>query len=79
MARSHGWIVTTSTERPIEDVAQDLRDSGFTVGQILEDVGCITGTACHESAARLESIAGVLDVSPGVPVDMVRTKSTFIW
>ena len=70
MAESKRWIVTTSADRPIGEIARDLKDAGFAVGRVLEAIGAITGAAAEETVARLRSIRGVVDVSPDRPVDI---------
>ena len=40
---SKGWIVTTSGERSVKDVAKDLKAKGFSVDQVLDEIGAITG------------------------------------
>ena len=70
MAEKRGWVVTTSQERTMDDVAKDLRKAGFTVEQVLEEIGSITGGAGEDIAEKVRSIPGVLDVSPDAPVDI---------
>ncbi|HET9765350.1 MAG TPA: hypothetical protein VFS60_00805 [Thermoanaerobaculia bacterium] len=70
MAEKKGWVVTTSQDRTIGDVAKDLKKAGFTVEQVLEEIGSITGGAGEDVAQKVRSIPGVLDVSPDTPVDI---------
>ena len=70
MSVSKGWIVTTSDERPLQDVIKDLTDTGFSVDQVLHEIGCITGTASQEMAEKARAIHGVADVSPDAPIDI---------
>lgn len=67
MPSSSKWVVTTSGDRPIEDVKEELARMGLAVGEVLEAAGCITGTASDETADRIRSVAGVADVSPAPP------------
>lgn len=70
MASSTTWIVTTSDQRPISDIARDLTRAGFTTDQVLSDIGSITGSAAPGIAAKLRAIAGVIDVSPDTAIDI---------
>jgi hypothetical protein len=70
MAESKSWIITTTGDRPIKEVAKELTDSGFDVGQVLDEIGCITGAANEDVAAHLRNIRGVADVSPDQPIDI---------
>jgi hypothetical protein len=79
MAESKGWIITTSPDRPIKEIAKDLKDAGFTVGQVLEEIGSITGAAGEDAAKKARSIAGVVDVSPDMPVDIGPPGSPDSW
>jgi len=64
------WIVTTSADRPLRDVAADLQQAGFVVGDLLEEVGTIVGTGDDGAAERVRAVKGVSDVSPDTPLDV---------
>jgi hypothetical protein len=63
-------IVTMSGERPIHEVARDLKKAGFTVGKVLEFTGTVTGSAHSKDVKRLRGVRGVADVSEDHPVDI---------
>jgi hypothetical protein len=69
-AESESLVITVSGDRPIKDVARDLRAAGFKVGQVLETVGVVTGSAHAGSADRLRRVKGVTDVSADHPVSI---------
>jgi len=79
MAGTRGWIVTTSSERSISDITNDLEKAGFSVGQVLQEVGSITGAAAEETVTKLRSIPGVVDVSPDTPIDIGPPDSGETW
>jgi hypothetical protein len=80
MAEKKSWTVTTSADRPIRDIAKDLKKAGFTVGQVLEDIGVITGRSDDETVKKkVRSIKGVVDVSPDLPVDVGPPDSPKTW
>ncbi|HYG81033.1 MAG TPA: hypothetical protein VD861_11630 [Pyrinomonadaceae bacterium] len=79
MAEKKTWIVTTSGDRPLGDIKKKLDEAGFKVDQVLEHVGCITGEASDDAAARARSIPGVTDVSPDVPIDIGPPDSPVTW
>ncbi len=70
MARNTGWIVTTSDDRPIAEIAKDLSRAGFNVGHVLGEVGSITGSADPAIVGKLRAIPGVADVSPETGIDI---------
>lgn len=70
MARQKRWVVTTSGKKPLSDVRKDLVESGFTVDQVLGEIGLITGTAEDDVAERARKITGVVDVSQEAAVDI---------
>ena len=39
------WIITTSGDRPLSDVAKELKKHGFKVSNVLDEIGMITGRA----------------------------------
>ncbi len=63
-------VITMSGDRPIHDVANDLRAAGLDVNQVLEFTGTVTGSAHPHAADQLRGIAGVADVSPDFGVDI---------
>jgi hypothetical protein len=67
---SRRWVVTTSGNRPINDVASDIAARGFAIDQTLEPIGIITGSATDSVAEAVRAIPGVADVSPDQPVDV---------
>ena len=64
------YIVTVSGDRPIHQVANDLKAAGFNVDQVLEFTGTVTGSADPSLSERLQKVPGVADVSPDYPVDI---------
>ena len=77
--KTKGWVVTTSGERPLADVAKELKKSGFKVEQVLDEIGAITGAAGDDVAAKLRKVKGVSDVSANTPVDIGPPGSSHTW
>lgn len=73
------WVITTSGERPIEEIADELSRSGFEIDQILSEVGLITGRAAEDAVARARKVAGVVDVSANVSIDVGPPDSRNTW
>jgi hypothetical protein len=76
---SKTWIVTTSGERPTKDVAKDLRAKGFSVDQVLDEIGAITGAADESVVPKLRAVKGVSDVSPEGTIDIGPPDSPTTW
>jgi hypothetical protein len=74
-----GWIVTTSGDRPAKEVAKDLKAAGFSVGQILEEIGSIIGEADERVIDKVRSIRGVADVSREGEVDIGPPDAPTTW
>ncbi len=64
------WIVTASGKKKLSDVKDKLTESGFSVDQVLDDIGVITGTSSDDDVERVRKIDGVADVSPDEQVDI---------
>lgn len=79
MAKAKKWIITTSGDRSIHEIAKDLADAGLTDSQVLEAVGSITGSAGAKAVAKLRKVRGVVDVSPDFPVDVGPPDSSETW
>lgn len=76
---SSNWVVTTSGEKPLREVAKALERKGFEVAQVLEEVGCITGSASNEVAQEVRAVAGVADVAPEQPIDIGPPDAPVTW
>lgn len=64
MARKQRWVVTTSGDRPMSEVKSDLKEKGFEIGDVLDEIGIVTGTCDDDIAEKVRGVAGVTDVSP---------------
>jgi hypothetical protein len=63
-------VVTLTGDRPIHEVAADLKAAGLTVDQVLKDIGSVTGSADPGAIERLRKVPGVADVSDDHGVDI---------
>lgn len=78
MAKGKKWIVTTSPEK-ISEVKKKLTEAGFSVDQVLDEIGSITGSASDEVIKKVRSVDGVADVSPDHPIDIGPPDSPVTW
>lgn len=79
MTNEKRWVVTTSGDQSLSDIQKNLIDSGFTVDQVLTEIGLITGVAEDEVVKKVRNINGVVDVSPELPVDIGPPDSPETW
>ena len=70
MPQPKEWIVTTSSTRPLAEVARELAQAGFKVEQVLDETGIVTGRGSAAVASKLRKVPGVVDVSPSGPIDI---------
>jgi hypothetical protein len=68
--QKQGVVVTVSGDRKIEEVAHDLKAAGLEVGEVMETIGVVTGSAPAASLAKMRKVPGVTDVSPDHPIDI---------
>ena len=66
-APAESLVVVVSGERPLQDVAADLRRAGFEIDQMLDAIDLVTGRAAPGLRTRLAKIKGVKDVSEEHP------------
>lgn len=79
MAERKKWIVTMSGDRPISEIKKDLVKTGFTVDQVLDEIGSIIGSADNDAAERIRAIRGVSDVSPDTPINIGPPDAPVTW
>ncbi len=79
MAQSDRWVVIASGDRPLNEVAKDLADTGFTVDQVFDQIGSIVGSADDAVAERLRALPGVTDVSPELTIDIGPPDRPITW
>jgi len=79
MANKKPWIVTIGGDRSIQDIAGELAKAGHTDIRVLDEVGCITGSAEDEAVSRLRRVRGVMDISPDVPVHIGPPDLSDTW
>ena len=73
------WVITTSGDRPLADIAKDLSAAGFAVDQTLEQIGAITWKSDAKAVGKARAIRGVTDVSPVPLVDIGPPNSRDTW
>ena len=73
------WIVTTSGDRPIRDIANDLVKAGFTLQHVNDHIQSISGTASEGAVDKLRRVDGVLDVTPDEDIDIGPPGSSDTW
>jgi hypothetical protein len=70
MAGRTGWVVTLSGRRSLAAVRKDLEAAGFSIDEVMEAIGVVTGNCDERTASKLRKIDGVDDVSPDQRIDI---------
>lgn len=73
------WVVTSSGERPLHDIASDLKAKGVTIEAVLDEIGCITIQGGKGTEGTARKVKGVADVSPNAPIDIGPPNSSDTW
>lgn len=73
------WIITISDDQPINEIASRLSAEGLTIREVLEEIGCITGSADDVTAERLKKIKGVVDIAPDMQLDIGPPGADETW
>lgn len=73
------WVVTTSSDRPLADIASDLSAAGFSIDETLDQIGVITGRSDDKTVEKARSIRGVTDVSPQPEANVGPPGSRDTW
>jgi hypothetical protein len=77
--QTKAWVVTTSSDRSLADIAKDLAKAGFAVDQTLDQIGVVTGKSNDAVVRKVRAIRGVTDVSPEPQVDIGPPNSRDTW
>lgn len=70
MVKSLQLQVTVEHGHALARVAADLAAQGFQVGQVLEAIDVIVGSAPASALARLRRVKGVVDVAEQPQIDV---------
>jgi hypothetical protein len=70
MSSEPQWIVTLASGSAPAVVARALRQAGFQVEQVLDEIGCVTGRASAAVADAVRRVPAVADVAGSGPVDV---------
>ncbi|WP_447043876.1 hypothetical protein [Vreelandella sp. H-I2] len=73
------WVITISGDQSINDIATRLSAEGLTIRDVLEEIGCITGSADDDTAERLKKVNGVVDISPDWQIDIGPPGAEETW
>lgn len=76
---SKKWIITTTGKDKLADIQKELKDSGFTVNEVMHEIGIISGTASDDVADKLRKIAGITDVSPDGDINIGKPGDDQTW
>jgi hypothetical protein len=79
MSETKRWIITLSTNRPLGEVSDEVTKAGFAVEQVLDQIGCITGSGSDDVARRLRKMPGIADVSPDVEIQIPPPDEPITW
>ncbi len=79
MAKKKNWIVTIKEEGSLPEVQKQIEEKGFTVDQVLDQIGCLTGSASEEVADQVRKIPEVEDVSPDFSIDIGPPDAPVTW
>lgn len=79
MAKDKTWLVTTSGDRPLSEVKKEVEKHGFQIGEVLNEIGVITGSGGDAVAEKLRDVPGVADVSPDTPIDIGPPDAPVTW
>jgi hypothetical protein len=73
------WVVTTSGERPVADIASDLTKHGFHTEHVLSAVNVITGQCAPSKINALRKISGVSAIEPDGEINIGPPDSPTTW
>jgi hypothetical protein len=79
MSGSKKWIVTSAGDSPLNELKKQLIEKGFTVEQVMNEIGIITGTAEEDVVEKIKKVPGVADISPDTDINIGNPDSPVTW
>ena len=79
MADTSRWVVTTSGDRDLAEIAEELTTRGFNTDQTLGEIGVLVGSATSDVVDNLRSVPGVADISEEKQIDIGPPDSPVTW
>lgn len=79
MSENKKWIITTSGEKPLDEIKKNLTETGFEIEQSLDEIGCIIGTASDDTTESARGISGITDISPDESIDIGPPDAPTTW
>lgn len=73
------WIVVTTGEHSLEEVAKELKKKGFTVDSTLEAIGQIVGSGTEEMKNEALKLKGVSSIEPSQEFNIGPPGSSLTW
>ncbi len=79
MPQKKQWIVVTSGDRPLDEVAKALEKKGFTIDSKLEAIGQLIGSATEAERKDAKSIKGITDIQASFDVNIGPPDAEVTW
>jgi hypothetical protein len=79
VAGTSRWVITTSGDRDLTEIAEELATRGFTTDQALGEIGVLVGSAPSDVLDDLRSVPGVADISQDKQIDIGPPDSPVTW
>ena len=79
MSQRKSWTVTTHGDHPIEEIANELKERGFEVGEVIAEFQSILGSASDDVAENVKHLPGVSDVSRTPQADVGPPGASLTW
>jgi hypothetical protein len=79
MSSKPKWVVTSSGERPLEELKDELLGLGFHIDHVMDQIGVIAGRGDEAVAGKIRRVRGVAEVAPDHDVDIGPPDSDKTW
>ncbi|GAA4750832.1 hypothetical protein [Flavisolibacter ginsenosidimutans] len=79
MPEKKQWIVVTSGDQSLNDIAKELEKKGFTIDSKLEAIGQIVGTGTEDMKTQAMKIKGVSSIEPSHEINIGPPNSDLTW
>ena len=73
------WIITVKEGTNIQELTKKITLEGFKVDQVMDQIGCITGSADLKIIQKIRPFDEIVDISQNSSISLGDSDSSITW